>query len=105
MNPTDEVVTAVQHANTGLEEIKARGACQEDLFARPKTQQELIYDYIKQQGRVFSHELNAFAVQNCINNPGSRARELKAQGKIWRMSDHLMKCLYPKMGEGRFAQI
>jgi hypothetical protein len=65
-----------------------------DLFANPPTQQELIYNFIKTKGRVRSHELNEFGVLCHINNPGSRARELKAKGLIWRVKDNVKICLY-----------
>ena len=89
---------AVRHANAGMETLINEKAC-EDLFKPKPTQQEVIYDFIKSRGRVKSHELNEYACIMRINNPGSRARELKAKGKIWRMSDHLRKSLYPKSSE------
>ncbi len=48
-----------------------------DLFHKP-TQCEEIYDFIKSKGRVLTNELNHFADIVHINNPGGRARELKA---------------------------
>jgi hypothetical protein len=62
-----------------------------DLF--PLTQKEQIYEYIKSKGRVFSHELNQFCVEHCINNGGSRARELKADGLIWHVRADIKMCI------------
>jgi len=73
---------------------------QTDLFnTKPKTQKMLIYDFIKTRGRVLTHELNQYALANNINQPGSRSRELKAEGKIWRINNHQMICLWPKSKE------
>jgi hypothetical protein len=98
MNPTDEVLTATRHANAGLEQIKARGACQEDLFEKP-TQKDIIYAFIKSRGRILSHELNEYACIVRINCPSSRARELKAEGKIWHIREDLMPAIYPHSKE------
>ncbi len=65
-----------------------------DLFRRDLIQKERIYNFIKSRGRVLSHELNTFAVSANINQPGSRARELKAEGKIWHIKDSVMLCAY-----------
>lgn len=70
-----------------------------DLFLKPLTQKEQIYEFIKSRGRILSHELNAFALSRCINCPGSRARELKAEGKIWHIREDLMPCIFPKSKE------
>ena len=68
-----------------------------DLF--PLTQKEQIYEYIKSKGRVFSHELNQFCVEHCINNGGSRARELKADGLIWHVRADIKMVIAPKSKE------
>lgn len=71
-----------------------------DLFiAQPKTQCEKVYEFIKSRGRVLSHELNEFALNNYIGCPGSRVRELKAQGKVWHIRPAVMACVYPKSKE------
>ena len=71
------------------------------------TQQDLVYELIKSKNRVFTHELNEFACQKHIhiNNPGGRARELKAQGKIWRMDERLKKSLFPDCKEDIWSVI
>jgi len=63
------------------------------------TQKERVYEFIKSQGRVFTHELNRWGDDNHINCTGTRARELKAELKIWRMNETLKKTLYPKIKE------
>jgi hypothetical protein len=71
-----------------------------DLFPPPKmTQKEAIYDFIKRKGRCLSHELNLFCAQNFINNGGTRARELKAEGHIWHIKPEVMVCIYPRSKE------
>ena len=70
-----------------------------DLFTRPQTQCEQVYAFIKGRGRVLSHELNQFALQNKIGCPGTRARELKAKGLIWHIRGDLMTCIYPHSKE------
>lgn len=71
----------------------------QDLFLIKPTQKELIYEFIKKRGRVLSHELNAFALEYHINCPGSRARELKAEGRIWYIKEDVMICAYPHSKE------
>jgi hypothetical protein len=66
-----------------------------DLFHKP-TQCEEIYEFIKLRGRVLTHELNHYADIIHINNPGGRARELKAKGKIWRMRKDILEMVYGK---------
>jgi hypothetical protein len=100
----NELEEATRHANAGMETLINEKACG-DLFKPKPTQQEIIYDFIKSRGRVKSHELNEYACIMRINNPGSRARELKAEGKIWRMSDHLRKCLYKDSKEEIWSTI
>lgn len=68
----------------------------EDLFQAPKTQSERVYEFIKSHGRIPTHALNQFGVQACINSVQSRARELKARGKIWRVKEAVRICLDPK---------
>jgi hypothetical protein len=66
-----------------------------DLFSTPKpkrTQKEQVYDFIKSNGRVPTHELNAFGLRESINSVQSRARELKAESLIWRMSNRIKLC-------------
>ncbi len=65
-----------------------------DLFARPLTQKEQVYEFIRERGRVKTHELNAFGISHYINSVQSRARELKAEGKIWRMRQDLKEMIY-----------
>ena len=67
---------------------------QSDHFAKDLTQKEKIYNFIKSRGRCLSHELNTFAVAAKINQPGTRARELKAKGKIWHIREDVMLCAY-----------
>jgi hypothetical protein len=69
------------------------------LFIEDKTQKERVYEFIKARGRVFTHELNAFGIQAGINSVQSRARELKADGKIWRMKDSIKLCFAPNSKE------
>ena len=65
---------------------------QTDLYHNP-TQQEIVYDFIKKKGRRFTHELNQLSLNNQINDPYTRARELKRAGKIGRLKEDL-KILY-----------
>jgi phosphopantetheinyl transferase len=87
--PQDEVEICVRHHNEGEELRIAQEAAQGDLFLKPPTQKEQVYAFIKSRGRVLTHELNAFGVEHCINSAQSRARELKAEGKIWRVREDL----------------
>ena len=66
-----------------------------ELFTKPLTQKEMIYEYIKSKGRCLSHELNAFALEHYINCPGTRVRELKKENKVWHVRADLMCCIYP----------
>lgn len=70
-----------------------------DLFLKPLTQKEKVYAFIKSKGRVKTHDLNAFGNDNYINSVQSRARELKAEGKIWRIRDDLVTVFYGKCKE------
>jgi hypothetical protein len=70
-----------------------------DLFLRKPTQKELVYEFIKSKGRVKTHELNAFGIANNINSVQSRARELKAELKIWRVREDLRDVFYPNIKE------
>jgi hypothetical protein len=94
----NELEEATRHANAGMETLINEKACG-DLFKKPPTQQEVIYDFIKSRGRVKSHELNEYACVMRINNPGSRARELAAKGKIGRMRKDLRTIFYKDCGE------
>jgi hypothetical protein len=73
----------------------------QDLFVveKPLTQKERVLAFIQSRGRVLSHELNLWAAENYINNPGTRARELKAEGKIWHIKPEVKMCVYPKSKE------
>jgi len=97
--PETELEVTLRHAHHAQEEVVNYKAAGEDLFATKPTQKDLVYEFVKSHGRVWTHQLNAFGLANNINSVGSRARELKAEGKIWRVSDHLMKCLYPNAKE------
>lgn len=66
----------------------------QDLFHNP-TQQEIVYNFIKQKGRRFTHELAQLSINNNINDPYTRARELARAGKIGRMKEDLRKRYYP----------
>jgi hypothetical protein len=70
-----------------------------DLFTPALTQKEQVYEFIKSRGRVLSHELNEFGVKNRINNPGTRARELKEDLKIWHVKNSVMQTVYPNSKE------
>lgn len=90
-----DIETEVKHAFASEEARINREACG-DLFKPKPTQKEVIYDFIKGRGRVLTHELNTFGVAYNINNPGGRARELKAEGKIWRIHPDKMIFIYGK---------
>jgi hypothetical protein len=70
-----------------------------ELFKPVKTQKERVYDFIRDRGRVPTHELNRFGLDNFINSVQSRARELKAEGKIWRVNDRIKLCIAPQSKE------
>lgn len=63
------------------------------------TQKDLIYDFIKSKGRALTHEVIVFGVNNFINNAKERARDLKKEGKVWRMHPKVKEKLYPDCGE------
>jgi len=68
---------------------------QTDLFTKPKTQQQQVYEFIAQKGRRFTHELNELGINHHINDPQTRARELARKGKIWRVRKELAKLFWP----------
>ena len=71
-----------------------------DLFeTKPKSQQELVYEFIKSRGRILTHELNEFGIRAHINSVQSRARELKAKDLIWHIRPGLMEAIYPHSHE------
>ena len=70
----------------------------QDLFSKP-SQKDLIYEFIKSRGRVPTHELILFGVNNYINNAKERARDLKKEGKVWRIREDLRKIFYPNSKE------
>jgi len=70
-----------------------------DLFTKPKTQQEIVYEFIQQKGRRFTHELAELSIHEHINDPYTRARELARKGKIWRVREELRKLYWPKSNE------
>ncbi len=96
--PDTELETSLRHAHHAQEEVVNYKQAEADLFHKP-TQQEIIYDFVKSRGRVKSHELNEYACIMRINNPGSRARELAAKGKIGRMRKDLRLIIYKDCGE------
>ncbi len=97
--PETELETSLRHAHHAQEEVANYKAAGADLFAAKPTQQDIIYDFIKARGRVKSHELNEYSCIMRINNPGSRARELAAKGKIGRMRKDLRLMFYKDCGE------
>ena len=64
------------------------------MSVKSPTQQDQVYEFIKGKGRAFTHEVNVWGDNNHINSSGSRARELKAKGLIWRMNREMKKLLY-----------
>ena len=96
--PETELEASLRHAHHAQEEVVNYEQAGADLFVKP-TQQDIIYDFIKTRGRVKSHELNEYSCIMRINNPGSRARELAAKGKIGRMRKDLRLIIYKDCGE------
>jgi hypothetical protein len=94
MNPTDEVLTATQHANAGLEEIRNKQACQ-DLFAPAKSAKEQVFDFIKANGRRRTSEVIAFGTSIFCNKADRWARELASEGRIWRVKDMVKLVIAP----------
>ncbi len=70
-----------------------------DLFSAKPTQKESVYEFIKSKGRVSTHELNAFGNIHFINSIQSRARELKKEGRIWRVKDTVKLVIAPRAKE------
>jgi len=64
------------------------------MFAPKLSQKEQIYEYIKSKGRVLTHELIMFGAVNHINDAKERARQLKGEGRIWRIREDLMPIIY-----------
>ena len=62
-----------------------------DLFLSKKDQ---IYNFIKQRGRVKTHELIAFGLSIFTNRGDRYGRDLAEEGLIWRMREDLKKILY-----------
>ena len=66
-----------------------------DLYSKPLTQKNQIYEFIKSRGRAKTHEVINFGSANRINDAKERARDLKKEGKIWRMRKDLKEMFYP----------
>jgi len=93
--PDTELENAVRHANEGEE----RRRIPQDLFAKPKSAKEQVYDFIKLKGRAKTHEIIAFGLSIYCNKADRWARELGEEGKVWRMREDVKMAAYGKIKE------
>ena len=60
-----------------------------DLYNKPKSKREQIYDFIKSKGRCRTSEVIKFS-SSIYHNRGERdCRDLANEGRIWRMADNV----------------
>lgn len=67
---------------------------QTDLFVKPKTKKEQIYDFIKQRGRVRTSELIKFGLSIYTNRGDRYGRDLMEEKKIGRLKQDLKDIFY-----------
>ena len=63
------------------------------------SQKEQIYEFIKSQGRAKTHEVIIFGANNHINDAKERARQLKSEGLVWRMSKGMKRAVFGECKE------
>lgn len=71
----------------------------QDLYLKPKSKKEQLYDFIKSKGRVFTHEITQWGLDHYYIEAPKRARELAQAGRIWRVRDYVTKVIAPKSRE------
>lgn len=58
-----------------------------DLFAKPKTKKEQVYDFIAGKKRCRTSEVIAFGLSIYHTRAERDARDLADEGRIWRVKD------------------
>ena len=70
-----------------------------DLFAKPKTKKEQVYDFIVRQGRARTSEVIAFGLKIYHTRADRDCRDLAAEGRIWRVKDIVKQTIAPNSKE------
>lgn len=90
---------AIREHNLAAETLINRKAVRGDLFTKPLSKKEQIYDFIRSKGRVRTSDVIKFGLSIYTNRGDRYARDLAEEGRIWRMRADFKLIVFGKTNE------